>query len=175
MASNCSIISLAVATHKINTKLGKLQGCPEHGLKILSAHVSLYVDADTASRANEYERRTFDKASLQLELERLQRFRSTILTDPGNAMAYWMLKYPERLGEDALGQLEGLLNRVAKYNPTATWVEVGQIIQGFLDKADPEALRDLAWVLRWSLHRYGQHQDALRIADLFRLDIEVNE
>ncbi|MGW2152283.1 hypothetical protein [Nonomuraea sp. NPDC001699] len=121
----------------------------------------------------EYERQALDDARMEQELARIERFRATVLSDPANAVAYWMLKHPTSLDVAAMDKLEVLVKGLGKYAPKATWVEIAEIVRRFLDETQPEAVQDLAQVLRWSLHNYGHHQSATRLAEIFQLDAKV--
>ncbi|MEU8109492.1 hypothetical protein AB0C18_37900 [Nonomuraea muscovyensis] len=139
----------------------------------MSTHVVLSVDFDTMQRGIEYERQVYENACAKQEIARIKQFRATVLSDPADAVAYWMLKHPTALDVEVLGQMERLVDKLGIYAPSASWVEVAKIIRKFLDETKPEAVQDLAQILRWSLHNYGHHQSASRIAELFQLDAKV--
>ncbi|MFI9552771.1 hypothetical protein [Nonomuraea endophytica] len=128
------------------------------------------MDHETVQRGFEYEKAKLETDLSQQELRRVERFRSTVLSNPGTAIAHWIMSHPgTSLDETALNQLESAVNRIGGYDPTAPWYELSTIFRKFLDNCEPAVVQDLADTLRVMLFSYGHHAEASRVTQLFDL------
>lgn len=165
-----TVPQLAVTEHRINAELATLHHTRHGQVRIDAAQVMLSVDPATADTAAEYDRKLREEQredQLQRrELDRLQRFRDTVLRDRASAMSYWFMRHPDRTDETAYDHIEKLVEKVADHDPAKRSLLIAKILDSFIDKLTPEDKRELMDILAKALTLFGQHQDALRIADI---------
>ena len=162
------VTRFAAAEHHINTELATLRHSRHDQARIDSAQVSLTVDPTTARTAAEYDKRLRDEYLAdeiqRHELDRLQRFRDTVLRDPASAMSYWFMNHPEHLDETIYTRIETLVSKIADHDPTKRWLQIARILDDFIDDLTADDKGELLRVLHKLLSVFGHRTDADRIA-----------
>ncbi|MEV0329797.1 hypothetical protein AB0H63_25595 [Micromonospora echinospora] len=168
-AAPCSIKDLVEAEHRVNAALGRLNTGEHPEIRILAARATLSVPHDIRALADEYDRlereqRLADFAQAG-ELDRLNRFRESVLRDPGTVLAYQYMKDPGQDLKTLLDSpLEELIKRVGDYDPTKGWIQVAKLLTSIVSELDKDHIEHLVWVLCEIVGRAGhpEKRNAIR-------------
>ena len=64
------------------------------------------------------------------------------------ALAFWFMKNPEKVNEDAYDNIEELARRIAAYAPDNIWVQIALVVQDFIDNLTQEEKRNSISLLK---------------------------
>ncbi|WIX82875.1 hypothetical protein QRX50_19915 [Amycolatopsis carbonis] len=167
VAARTPITHLSTAQAEINASLGRL-GAPGAEIAVHDASATVTVEPETLRQARHHEQLVREQeladATQERELRRLQRFRDTVLTDPGAAMSYWFMQHPDQLDEGVYDKITHLITKISEHDPSMSWLHVARILDAFirdLDVADKQALLKL---LSDEMVRFGNKRMADEVA-----------
>jgi hypothetical protein len=163
-----SVTRIATAECHINAQLGRLGDCARGEVRIKKASVHLSVPAEIARLAADHEHKLREEKLAddiqQRQLDRLSRFRETVLAEPAAAMAYWFMNNPDQLDNTTYDKIENLTKRVMSYDPRARSLQIAELLDKFISNLTFEDKRALITILTAVMSGFGHRDDAYRIA-----------
>ncbi|KAA9160681.1 hypothetical protein FPZ12_016145 [Amycolatopsis acidicola] len=168
-ASGYSILECSSAQDRVDSELGRLREDGRGEVRITSATARLYVPASVMEEAREHQsrlrREKLEDQLLSHEITRLERFRRSVLANPGSAMAYWFMQHPDDIEIDSYGKIKTLLGEISDNDAEQSWREAGRILVEFTRALSWEEKVRLIELVEAGMARFGHPDEARRFAE----------
>ncbi|MFF5213350.1 hypothetical protein [Streptosporangium sp. NPDC000396] len=165
-----SVIRLRDAQNRVNSELGRIVHVVSDGVRLEGASVLLRVNEETERVAASHERRMraglLVASDLDASIDRVTEFREEVVRNPGSALAYWFMRYPEQLDRNGYNNVIALVEKIAEYDEKSMWIRLAQITQKFVQDLRDKEKQDLLKVLELLFETYGQHRQATEVAQI---------
>lgn len=162
-----SIANFQSVEDKINSALGKSRLLAQGSVRILGGCGRMDISPEVVGDAHTRKLKRLEAMAMDREQEevfrRVASFRRRILEDPGMALTYWFMENPDKLGGQSIGEIEGLVDRLAERDSDSAWVLIAKIIQEFVDGLSLEERKDSIEVLILFFQRYGRYDMVERL------------
>lgn len=163
VAARTPLTHAEAAQAEINAALGRL-GSSRTEVSVRNASVTLAVEPQMLRQARDHEQRIREQelasSTQEHELRRLQRFRSTVLTDPAAAMSYWFMQHPDQLDDTVYTRITALVTKIADYDPSMSWLHIARILDSFVLGLEVGDKRALLQLLAEKMTLFGNHEMA---------------
>lgn len=157
--SGLSADRLDAAQDAILAALGRLTRAAQHDVQVLNATVTLRLPEDQQRQLHAYyEQYRQEELADQLQrltLARLAEFRSTVLSDPAAAMAYWFMTHPEDVDPEAYRKIEQLHQSIARHDSSLGWLRGAKILEDFVHELAPREKAAVVQLLADALAKFG--------------------
>jgi hypothetical protein len=147
-----------IVEDRINARLGNAHDLDKAPIRLLWASARIIAPTDVIAIAKDRElhrnQARLREEKQQQQIQRVEAFRSRVLSDPGMALAYWFMKHPGDPSQNSYTQVEQLACRVASYDPDKSWVQIALVVQEFVRDLTDAERRDSIDALRYWFRRY---------------------
>ncbi|MFF5931609.1 hypothetical protein [Streptomyces hydrogenans] len=159
-----------LAAARINTVLGRPTDLPHLPIRVIWAHATLTADEEALAATLRHQRHRHETEQRQAEQSRLlaeaRNLRTTLMSDPSLALAYWFAAAPHAIDENTVPRLELLHRSLAAYAPQGRWAQLARTLHTFAETLPDDAKNDLIETAAVLADRHGQHTTAEAIRNL---------